>query len=118
MAGAHHPDREHHPIWPRIDVIPPLGIQSADGVSPAIQPPDESRWLDRLSHRPQQPGGDGAGTMRFTKTPTRSIVAVWKNTSFITKPWEGLKIGPRISVYQPKRVASKNKWADATCRKH
>ena len=25
LAGAHHPDREHHPVWPRIDLIPPLG---------------------------------------------------------------------------------------------
>jgi hypothetical protein len=110
LAGAHHPDREHHRVWPRIDVIPPLGNNL----------PMEYR---RRFNRPTKIGG----WIAYHIAPSSQEAMAWHDAAhqnaysdhrgrlekhfFYLKPWEGLKIGPRISVY-PDEGVSEQRSAD------
>ncbi len=111
LAGAHHPDREHHPVWPRIDLIGPLGNNL----------PMEYR---RRFNRPTKVGG----WIAYHIAPSSQEAMAWHDAAhqnaysdhrgrlekhfFYLKPWEGLKIGPRISVY-PDEGASEKREADS-----
>lgn len=96
---AHHPDREHHRIWPRIDVIPPLGMNL---------PMEYRRRFNRPTHL--------GGWIAYQIEPTSQEAMAWHDAThqrayqdhrgrlekhfFYPKPWEGLKIGPRESVLE------------------
>ncbi len=98
-VGAHHPDRRNHRIWPRIDLIPPLGNKL----------PMEYR---RRFNRPTWLGG----WIAYKIEPTSQEAMAWHDAAhqraykdhrgrlekhfFYPKPWEGLKIGPRVSVLE------------------
>ena len=98
-VGAHHPDRRNHRIWPRIDLIPPLGNNL----------PMEYR---RRYNRPTWLGG----WIAYKIEPTSQEAMAWHDAAhqraykdhrgrlekhfFYPKPWEGLKIGPRVSVLE------------------
>ena len=93
-AMAHHPDREHHRIWPRIDVIPPLGVNLPMGYR-------------RRFNRPTYVGG----WIAYKIAPSSQEAMAWHDAVhqdaykdhrgrlekhyFYRKPWEGLRIGPR-----------------------
>lgn len=93
-ALAHHPDREHHRIWPRIDVIPPLGVNLPMGYR-------------RQYNRPTYLGG----WIAYKIAPSSQEAMAWHDAVhqrayqdhrgrlekhyFYRKPWEGLRIGPR-----------------------
>jgi hypothetical protein len=108
-AGAHHPDREHQRIWPRIDVIPPLGYHL----------PMEYR---RRFNRPTKVGG----WIAYHIEPTSQEAMAWHDAThqraysdhrgriekhyFYPKPWEGLQLGSRQSS-QADREASESRAA-------
>ncbi len=92
--AAHQPDRENQRIWPRIDLIPPLGVNLA---------PSYARTHNRPSRR--------IGWLAYQIAPTSREAIAWHDAShqnayemdrgrlekhfFYSKPWENLKTGPR-----------------------
>ena len=96
VSQAHHPDWENQRIWPRINLIPPLGNNL----------PMSYR---RRFNRPTKIGG----WIAYKIAPSSQEAMAWHDATharaykdhrprlekhfFYPKPWEGLKIGPRIS---------------------
>ena len=100
--SAHQPDHENRRVWPRIDLIPPLGV-----------------WMDagyaRLYNRPAR----RTGWLAYQLAPTSREAMAWHEAShqqaykldrgrlekhyFYQKPWEGIQMGPR-----PETVSTEN----------
>jgi hypothetical protein len=94
---AHHPDKENHPVHPRIDLIGPLGDRL---------PPSYRRRYNRPSNI--------AGKISYYIAPSSLEAMSWHASKhrnaykdhkprtvmhyFYPKPWEVLKIGPRINT--------------------
>jgi hypothetical protein len=114
-ASAHHPDREHQRIWPRIDVIPPLGYHL----------PMEYR---RRFNRPTKVGG----WIAYHIEPTSQEAMAWHDAThqraysdhrgrlekhfFYPKPWEGLQLGPREESSQSDREKAEARAATRELR--
>ena len=95
--SAHHPDRENQRIWPRIDLIPPLGVRLSASYS-------------RLHNRPSKRLGR---TLYYIAPSSREAMS-WHDAThqkayeldrgrlekhfFYPKPWEGLELGPRAAT--------------------
>lgn len=92
--AAHQPDRENQRIWPRIDLIPPLGVSL---------PSSYARRYNRPSSR--------VGRLLYQIAPASREAMAWHDAShqeayrldrgrlekhfFYAKPWERLRLGPR-----------------------
>ncbi len=97
FAGAHHPDFENQRVWPRIDVIPPVGNNLPMSYRRRYNRPT---WL--------------GGWIAYHIAPSSQEAMAWHDAVherayadhrgrlekhyFYPKPWEGLRIGPRIST--------------------
>jgi hypothetical protein len=91
---AHHPDKEHQRVHPRIDLIPPLGTMLPPGYR-------------RRFNRPTKIGG----RIAYYIAPSSQEAMAWHDAThrraykdhrprlemhyFYPKPWEALKIGSR-----------------------
>ena len=100
--SAHQPDHENRRVWPRIDLIPPLGVRMDPGYA-------------RLHNRPAR----RIGWLSYQLAPTSREAMAWHEAShqqaykldrgrlekhyFYNKPWEGLPMGPR-----PETVSNAN----------
>ena len=94
---AHHPDKEHYPVRPRIDLIGPLGN---------LLPPSYRRRYNRPSNT--------AGKISYYIAPSSLEAMSWHASKhrnaykdhkprtvmhyFYPKPWEAIKIGPRVET--------------------
>ncbi len=97
---AHFPDRASKPVYPRIDCIGPIGNRL----------PMSYR---RRYNRPSKIGG----WLAYLTAPTSQEAMAWHNAIhrgnykkkmprtemqyFYPKPWEALKIGPRVAKEEP-----------------
>lgn len=97
--AAHHPDRENQRVWPRLDLIPPLGVNLS---------PSYIRRYNRPTRR--------TGRVLYHIAPSSREAMTWHDAShqqayrsdrgrlekhfFYAKPWEGLKLGPRAETVQ------------------
>lgn len=106
-ADAHHPDRENHPVTPRIDVIGPIG----NNLKPGYR---------RKYNRPRYLGGKIA----YHIAPTSQEAMAWHRAVhsgayqhpkkhlrieqhyFYPKPYEALVIGPRRAAEARKAEAA------------
>ncbi len=93
-ATAHEPDRKNRRIWPRFDLIPPLGVRL---------PAEHSRLYNRPTNL--------SGWLAYRIAPSSQEAMAWHNAThqrayqddrgrlekhfFYPKPWEGLRVGPR-----------------------
>jgi hypothetical protein len=94
---AHHPDRVHQRPHPRVDVIGPLGT-----------------WLPMSHRRRYNRPSKIMGRISYSIAPSSQEAMAWHSAMhrglyqnhrprmeqhfFYPKPWEGLRIGPRVST--------------------
>ncbi len=100
---AHHPDKENYPVHPRIDLIGPLGN---------LLPPSYRRRYNRPSNI--------AGKISYYIAPSSLEAMSWHASKhrnaykdhkprtvmhyFYPKPWEAIKIGPRVDTVNMKEI--------------
>ncbi len=94
-APAHHPDHENHPVHQRIDVIGPLGTRLPMSYRRKYNRP--SKWGGRIAYyiapSSQEAMAWHAATHRGDYKNHRPRI---ETHYFYPKPWEALRIGPRI----------------------
>ena len=94
---AHHPDKENYPVHPRIDLIGPLG-----------------NWLPPSYRRRYNRPSNIAGKVSYSIAPSSLEAMSWHASKhrnaykdhkprtvmhyFYPKPWDAIKIGPRIDT--------------------
>lgn len=100
---AHHPDKENYPVHPRIDLIGPLG-----------------NWLPPSYRRRYNRPSNVAGKISYYIAPSSLEAMSWHASKhrnaykdhkprtvmhyFYPKPWEAIKIGPRVDTVNMKEI--------------
>ena len=103
MLLADHPDKENHPVHPRIDLIGPLG-----------------NWLPPSYRRRYNRPSNTAGKISYYIAPSSLEAMSWHASKhrnaykdhkprtvmhyFYPKPWEALKIGPRVDTVKMREI--------------